>query len=106
MLFQRDQHVPVADRCLEDVDAGGSECVAQTEVRHHSDGDRIVVERPAFGQIDRERDHHLVAVDDFTVLVDRDDTIGVTVEREPDVGRVRAHGRDEGLRAKSSRSLR
>ena len=47
--------------------------------------------RAARVEIERERGHDLVAVDELAALVDRDHAVGVAVEREAEVGAVLAH---------------
>ena len=82
--LERDEHVAVTDRRLDDTDARVGERAPQPEVRHHRHRDRVVAEPAALGQVERERSHDLIAVDDLAALVDRDDAVGVAVEREAD----------------------
>ena len=43
--------------------------------------------------VERGHHHELIAVDELAVLVDRDDPVGVAVEREPEIRAARSHRR-------------
>ena len=81
----RRDHVAVAHRGLDDADTCGRQRAAQAEVRHHRDRDRVVAQHPALVPVERGHHHDLVAVDQVAVLVDREDAVGVAVEREAEL---------------------
>ena len=89
--LHRGEHVAVTDGRLHHRDPRGIESLAQTEVRHHRDRDRVVAQQAAFVHVERGDHHDLVAVDDLAAFVDREHPIGVAVEREADVGSRRDH---------------
>ena len=105
--LERGEHVAVADRRLDDVDARVGERAPQPEVRHHGHRDRAVAEpAPRVRGRARAISHDLVAVDDLAALVDREDAVGVAVEREADGGAVREHGAAQTARGASNRTPR
>ena len=89
-----------------ELDAVGRERPPEAEVRHHGGDDRVAAQQPAVVQVDRADGEHLVAVDLDAVLVDRDDPVGVAVERQTGA-RVRLAHRVAQLRScRWSRSAR
>ena len=84
-------HVAVAHRRLHHVDAAAGEGVPEPEVRHDRDDDGIASQHVTRRKIDGGDAQHVVAVDDVAVLVDRDHTIGVTIERKAGIGARHDH---------------
>jgi len=99
VFVERDEHVAVADRRLDDAHAGVTQRMPQPEVRHHRDRDRVVAEQPACVQVERGHHHDLVTVDDLAPFVDHDHAVGVTVEGEAGV-ETAAHTRTQFLRVR------
>ncbi len=58
----------------------------EAEVAHHGDDDGVVGQPTALVQVDGADGDDLVAVDEPAGVVDGEHPVGVTVEREPDVG--------------------
>ena len=94
LLLQFDQDVAVADVGLDDRDAGVGHRAVQAEVAHGRD-DQSPAERVAFEEVAREEDHEVVAVAHVALGVDRDQSVGVAVEGETQVGVQFEHVRDE-----------
>ena len=88
------EHVAIAHRRVDDVDAEVPHAEAESEVGHHRDHDGVVGQHAAGLQVGGGDGHQLVAVDQATRRVDGQHPVGVAVEREPD---VRAVGHDRGL---------
>jgi hypothetical protein len=57
----------------------------ETEVAHRSD-DQSAAEFVAIKEVAREEDHEIVAVANLSARVNGDETIGVAVEGESEVG--------------------
>ena len=88
-LAERLEHVAVADRRLDHVDAGGLHRQAEPEVGHHGDDDRVVAQRAPVAQVAGADGDDVVAVDDGPGVVDGHRAVGVTVEGQPEIGAVR-----------------
>src|SRR5581483_10623011 len=85
LALQRLEHVPVADGGRVHPDAVPLHERVEAEIRHH--GHRDLVD----AQVERERGHDLVAVDDLAALVDREHAVAVAVERDAEVEAAVAH---------------
>ena len=95
---------PVADDGLHDVDTPLLHPDPETEVGHHRHDHRVVVEVATLVEIDGAHRDELVAVEERPRRVDGQDTVGVTVERETDVGAMHPHRSPAGPAGRSSRS--
>ena len=82
----RRDHVPVTDRRLDDVDTGPANARRSPRFDMTVTAIASLRKHPASVPVERGHDHDLVAVDEVAVLVDRDHAVGVTVEREAEVG--------------------
>ena len=88
---ERLEHVSVTDRGLDDLDAGLAHRQVEPEVGHHGDHHRVVTKQSAAVQIGRADRQDVVAVDHVAELVDSDQTVGITIEGDPDVCPLGAH---------------
>jgi hypothetical protein len=79
------EDVLVADRRADDLTAGSLDRPLQAAVREDRH-DETARQRPVREPLEGEDPEHLVAVDHPTAAIHRDEAVGVTVEREPDVG--------------------
>ena len=95
---ERFEHVPVADRCLDDVDALTLHRPPEAEVGHHRDDHRVVHQMALLAQLQRGEGDQPVAVDHVAEVVDRDDAVAVAVERETEMGALGDHGPRERRR--------
>ena len=80
------EDVLVADGRPDHLAAGRLDDRLEPAVREDRDDEGALGEHAALEPIEGEDPEHLVAVDDPTRAVDRDQPIGVAVEGEPDVG--------------------
>ena len=87
------EDVAVTDRGLQDLDAGAAEGLDHAEVGHDRRDERVAAQHTLLLHREREDRHDLVAVDLVPGRVDSETAVGVTVERDPEVGT----GRDDGL---------
>ena len=62
------------------------------EVAHYRGNDSLALEFAARFEAERNQRHQLVAVDDMTLFIDRDQTVGIAVERKANIGSARNHG--------------
>src|SRR5690606_21506017 len=78
--------IPVADLRALEVEALARQETLEAEIRHDGRDNAVAaqraVRRPAFG----DDGHQLVAVDELAVLVDDLHTVGITIERDADIG--------------------
>ena len=106
----RDLHaledVLVADRRADDLPAGRLDGLLQPAVREHRHDERAARQLPAREPVEGQDAEDLVAVDDPARRVDRDEPVGVAIEREADVGARRDDGLGERRRERSPRSRR
>ena len=80
------EDVLVADRCPDDLASGGLDRGLQSAVRQDRYDEPATRQGTARQAVERQYPQDLVAVDDVSGGVDRDQSISVAVEREPDVG--------------------
>ena len=77
---ERLEHVAIADRRGDHVDAGGVHRPVETDVAHHRDHHRVVVQVAELAQLQCREGDEAIAVDDSTEVVDRDHPVAVAVE--------------------------
>ena len=78
--FELVEDVAVADRDFDEADLVAFEAFAQPEVGHHRGDDSPVAQTVSLGEIQSADREDLVAVDQRSAFVDRDDPIGITVK--------------------------
>src|SRR5665213_682133 len=93
-LLEFDQNVAVTDVGLDDRDARVSHRAMQSEVAHRSD-DESAAEGVSFEEVAREQDHEVITVANLPPRVNRDQTIGVPVKGETEIGVQFEHVGDE-----------
>src|SRR5918993_2566451 len=93
LFAHRLEDVAVADLGADEADAFLLQPAFKAEIGHDSRDHRAAAKLFPALQIQRHEGHHLVAVDDPSVLVDHDQPVRISIERDPD---VRAAG-DDGL---------
>ena len=86
---ERGQHVAVPHVGLAHRNAAGLHGQPKAEVGHDGDGHGVAGQVSPFGQVQREERQQHVAVDHGAVVVNGNDTVGVAVEGQPEVGLVR-----------------
>ena len=102
----RDLHpledVLVTDGCPDDLAAGRLDHALETAVREDRDDQPAARQVVAAQAVEGQDPEHLVAIDDASVRVDRDQPVGVAVEGEAGIGT----GRDDrrGQRCRCGRS--
>ena len=64
----------------------------QAQVRHDRRDDRIAAQQPVLLEVERRERHHCISVDDIAALVDEDESIGVSIERDAQVRAMRLDG--------------
>ncbi len=92
------QHVAVADGGAGQRQADGGEVALQPEVGHQRRHDAGLAELAVLLPVGGDRRHQLVAVDDPAGLVDDQHAVGVSVERDADVGAHLPHLPHQGVR--------
>ena len=70
----------------------------EAAVAHHGRHEQVVAERPVRQPLERADAHHRVTVDEPAPLVDGDEAVGVTVEREAEVEAGGGHRLGQALR--------
>ena len=86
------EDVLVSDRRADDVPPGRLDRGLQAPVRQHRDDEAAARQRIALKAVKGEDPEHLVAVDDVAARIDRDQAVGIAIEREADVGTALDHG--------------
>jgi hypothetical protein len=74
---KRIEHVAVAHCSVNDGDALSTHRMSETEIGHDGDDDCVVAEPTSVTQVDGEHCHYLIAVDNITVVIDSNETVGV-----------------------------
>src|SRR5690242_15912424 len=85
------EHVAVADLRAQQLQARFAKLPLESEIGHDRGDDTFALQCAARLQPEGNQRHQLVAVDQLSLLVGNDQPIGVTVEREPDIGTARDH---------------
>ena len=83
---ERLQHVAIADLGIDNVDAGVVHRPPETKVGHDGDDDRIAGETASSLGVECAHGDDLIAVDQTTIGVDREEPVRVTVECDAEVG--------------------
>ena len=98
---ERLEHVAVADRRLDDVDAGRLHRQAEPEVGHHRDDDGVVAQRRrARAGRSAQMAMRWSPSTSATGVIDGHQAVGVAVEGQPEVGAV---GDDRGRQRRRCR---
>ncbi len=88
---ERFEHVPVSHCGLDHVDPSVAHRKTESEVGHHRDDDGVVTQFSTGAQIVGDDADDVVAVDDLAGVIDGDQPIGITVERDADICAVLDH---------------
>ncbi len=91
VLLHRLQHVPVADRGLDQVDALALHRQLEAQVGHHGGDGGVAAQRAGLLHGDGQDRDDLVAVDLVAGRVGGQAAVGVAVQGDPEVRRVLAH---------------
>ena len=89
------EDVLVSDRRSDDVPPGRLDGGLQAAVRQHRHDEAAAGQGVALEAVQGQDPEHLIAVDDVAARVDRDEAVGIAVEREADVGAALDHGPGE-----------
>src|SRR5262249_11640321 len=79
-------HVAVADLGPDDLAAIGGQRFVETKVAHDRRDEGVVAELVRLQEIKRGNRQNLIAVNDLTVFVAKQNAIGITVVRNPNIG--------------------
>ena len=91
----RGQHVAVADRGLQHLDAGGPHGLEQPQVAHDRGDQDVAAGQAGLFTGQGQQPQHLIAGQDGPGGIDDDAAVGVAVVRDPEVGPVLDHRRGE-----------
>ena len=80
------ENIAVADLRAHELDALAFEKALQSEIRHHGGDDTRLGEAAVFLPALRDHREQLVAIDQVSALIDKNDAVGVAIERDADVG--------------------
>src|SRR5438876_9720686 len=75
-------HVAVAHLCANHFPTVSRERFIQTEVAHHGADERVLLKLSGTQQIDGSNREDLIAIDDLTFLVTKENAVGVAIVRE------------------------
>ena len=64
----------------------------EAEIAHHGSDDGVVTKRARLRHATTHHRHHVVAVEDFALLVDEHRAIRIAIEGDPDVAFFPQHG--------------
>src|SRR5712672_937777 len=85
------ENIAVADLRAHELDTLAFEKALQSEIRHYGGDDTRLGEAAVFLPALRDHREQLVAIDQMSALIDKDDPIGVAIECDTDVGAHFAH---------------
>ena len=83
---ERFEHVPIAHRGLDHIDATRLHREAKAEVAHHRHRHRVASQYTASVAIDGADGDDVIAVDELTAVVDCEHPVGVAVEGQTEIG--------------------
>src|SRR6202047_5454949 len=80
------EHVAIADRSTRKGNSQLVEITLETKVRHHCCDDAAYGEPSLLFPTLRDHCEELIPIDHAPTLIDHEDTVGITIERDTDIG--------------------
>ena len=91
MLAHVLDHVAVADRRADEVEADALQVALKPQVGHDGGDDAVALQPARFAPGASDHAHELVAIDLPALLVHQDQPVGVAVQRDAEVGAIGEH---------------
>jgi hypothetical protein len=79
------EYVAISDGGLDYIDTRIAHCQPETEIGHDRHDNRVITELSQSSQVTGRDGNDVIAIDDCAGVIDRDQSIGITVESDTDI---------------------